>query len=492
MVMDAVSAPAATLYFLVKLVEPELSLADLATEVDYLMQDLRHLEGMRQARLRSLLGSHRGQEVSTGVRFEVPGDRLRAVLQRLCARLDDKPIDTLILMQIGTVKLQIQTRDAEELAGLIAPAMALLPPDRVFLAKAETYARTGGEFSPAELANLDWLRQRLDLSQEDADWLVAKATGPMQSLEEKRRYYQGVLQQELSREYPLSEDAHRVLRELADNLGLPKAVASDLYDQHIKDVQAKVEAQRQQQAEAEAKAAAAADSEQQATTAQQQNQHLQAYRQEFQQAIASSLFPREFDQGRLEQARRLWQLSPEAVEQVEAEVRDQRYGAVASGHGVDYRRLRQLLWAGDWAAADLETERAILSAISQDMQPIDRDAILQLSCLDLDTLDQLWSRYSDGKFGFRAQYELFVGADRRPLDFLKLVDWQGGMNLGNLPVVRVAKPYSELQFSKTAPRGHLPSWRWCCPSLESGYQVDEAMVETLFLHVEKCVTPQLG
>lgn len=490
MVQAVQLVPPTTLFLLIKLTEPDLTAEDLAVEVDYLKQDLRDLEGMRQARMRSLYDTQGPERQPVGVRFEVPADRLRAVLQRLCHRLDDTPLDTLVLIQIDQIKLQIQTRDAEELASIMAAAEALLPPERIFLAKAETYARTRGEFSPAELANLDWLRQHLDLSQDDADWLRAKAMGPFQTLMEKQQYYQEVLTDELSREYPLGEETHAVLQELASNLGLPKQMASEIYRQHVGQIQIKVEAARQQQQQEQEQLR----QQQQAQTAQEQaqqqqqerSQQIESYRAEFRQAIATSLYPREFDQGRLEQARRLWHLAPDEVAQIEARVRDDLYGAIDSALNIDYNRLRQLLWAQDWQAADAETERVILAAISRDMQPLDRDGLMQLPCLDLGTLDQLWSRYSQDQFGFKAQHEVYLSVQRRPLDFFKAVEWQGSVSLGNVPLVTVAKPYNELQFALTAPRGHLPSWRWCCQTLESGYQVGEAIIEAMFLHYERC------
>ena len=110
-----------------------------------------------------------------GLQFQTSPDRLRAILRRLCDRLDDHPLETLILIYYGQVRLQIQTHKAEELASIVAAAEDLLPPDSIYLAKAETYVRTRGELSPAEEANLELLAQQLALTPEEASGLKATA-----------------------------------------------------------------------------------------------------------------------------------------------------------------------------------------------------------------------------------------------------------------------------------------------------------------------------
>ena len=100
------------------------------------------------------------------------------------------------------------------------------------------------------------------------------------------------------------------------------------------------------------------------------------------------------------------------------------------------------------------------------MEPINREQAMRLPCVDLLTIDQLWSRHSGGKFGFQAQYRIFEEVQRNPHDFQRQLEWRSdAFNLGeNL------KPYKALSFTLKAPDGHLPSWRWSCPSLEGGVQ----------------------
>ncbi|MEM6714901.1 MAG: GUN4 domain-containing protein [Cyanobacteria bacterium P01_C01_bin.147] len=82
-------------------------------------------------------------------------------------------------------------------------------------------------------------------------------------------------------------------------------------------------------------------------------------------------------------------------------------GAVAE---VDYRRLQETLMAGDWQAANLETI-AILMRLSSNydyLYPyIESDDIAAIACADLQMLDTLWSRYSEGRYGFSAQQTIW-------------------------------------------------------------------------------------
>ncbi len=490
MVRDAYSPP--KLAFLVKLIESELTPEDLSTEAQYLLDDLRDLSGLGQTRFHPVENAQ-GEgpfqaRVQTGVQFEAPPERLRAILKRLCNRLDDNPLETLVVLQQGPMRLQVQTHESEVLAGIVEAAEAMLDPESVYRAKAETYCRTHGELSPAEEANLELLRQQLGLSVPEAETLKADALGPYKTLAEKRQHFREVLMEELARENPLSDETWELLEELADNLNLPQDEATAIYQERLHQIQVDAEAIRQRQtAEAEAARQAAARQQQDEQHRQQKigrQQQLDEYRSMVQQILQTTLYAPAFDQGRLEQARRQWNIAPNEAQQIEEAVRSELYGSIRSALGIDYSRLRQLLWSQVWQEADQETENVILKALRQNMEPVDRDTLLQLPCVDLLTIDDLWSRYSNGRFGFKAQQQVYQEVEKRPADFLRTLDWRGP----RVSMTGGIKPYKTLQFSASAPPGHLPTWRWCCPSLESGYDVSESIVEGLFLHMEKCLS----
>lgn len=140
---------------------------------------------------------------------------------------------------------------------------------------------------------------------------------------------------------------------------------------------------------------------------------------------------------------------------------------------MDYSRLRQLLLAGQLQAADIETERVMLLAAGQDMCPLDGDALRQFPLTDIVTLDRLWSRYSQERFGFLCQQAIYERVAKSPIDFFSQVGWrrqglwkQRQMNWELLSRGEI-KAYRELTFHLEAPWGHLPTWRWACGTLGS-------------------------
>lgn len=474
----------------VQLVDPNLSRENARTEVEYLQADLRALNGLGALAL-EVLRQPQGEgpfqaERWLGVRFEIPADRLRVVVRRLYDRLEDYPQPTVVEVRHGALAVQVHTQEPEVLAQIIDLVEAMVDPRSLYLAKADTYSHTHGELSPAEEANLEVLRQQLELSEAEANALKAQALGPYRTLAEKSGYFNQVLLEELARQRPLSEETWAVLAELAENLGLPLAVAQGLYQDQLTTIQVQAEAMHQQHL-AEAEAVLRATEQLKSRVQDQENeferqQALSQYRDMLRQAMQTTLYPPDFDRGRLEQARHLWAIDAEEALRLEEAVRSELYGSIQSALGIDYGRLRQLLWAQLWREADEETEHVIFKALRPTMEPVDREAVLKLPCVDFLTIDHLWSRYSRGRFGFKAQRQVYHQVEQRPGDFLRALNWRGS----RLSLTGGGKPYKSLQFTGNAPPGHLPTWRWCCPSLENGYTVSEAVVEAIFLHLEKC------
>ena len=129
--------------------------------------------------------------------------------------------------------------------------------------------------------------------------------------------------------------------------------------------------------------------------------------------------------------------------------------------GMDYSKLRDLLKAGKWRAANKETERVMLAVAKREKEGyLNVNSIDNFPCEDLGTIDQLWVKYSDGKFGFSVQkriYQRYGGTREYNAviweKFGHKVGWrQGGDWLY----------YSQITFDKEAPVGHLPiiGGRW--------------------------------
>ncbi len=128
-----------------------------------------------------------------------------------------------------------------------------------------------------------------------------------------------------------------------------------------------------------------------------------------------------------------------------------------SAVGVDYSKLQQLLAAEQWQEADVES-RAILLQVSNREQEgwLRAEDFKNFPCEDLCTIDQLWVKYSKGRFGFSVQKRVWESIEGK-LDnnyttwchFGDKVGWRVQGNWLN---------YCDLTFNKeTAPLGHLPA-----------------------------------
>ncbi|NEO17448.1 MULTISPECIES: GUN4 domain-containing protein [unclassified Moorena] len=133
---------------------------------------------------------------------------------------------------------------------------------------------------------------------------------------------------------------------------------------------------------------------------------------------------------------------------------------------IDYTHLKTLLMKVQWKAADLETNKIVLSiakTLRQQQKVSKKDQewlqglnyliesdLLEFPCQDLLTLNQLWEQYSQGHFGFRIQSQLWQQVSQDYNQFADLVGWRKGD-------ADYWHSYSQLTFSLDAPKGHLPA-----------------------------------
>lgn len=168
-------------------------------------------------------------------------------------------------------------------------------------------------------------------------------------------------------------------------------------------------------------------------------------------------------------------------------------------------KLAQFLEAGDWQQADSETTRLIEQATQADAdvypEVLDANQVNRLACSDLQMLNSLWLKHSAHQFGFSVQRQLYeatlepasssrqaapptassgvprharnnaasvlqsiseemsAGVNQRS-EFLKAIGW------GGYPAESsVAGNVSDINFSLSAPKGHLPSSGVFLPAL---------------------------
>ena len=128
-----------------------------------------------------------------------------------------------------------------------------------------------------------------------------------------------------------------------------------------------------------------------------------------------------------------------------------------------YQKLRDLLAAGEFKEADWETIRILMDLAGvMDIEEITPDDVRQYSCNDLRVLDGLWLKYSNSRFGFSVQLQIYqkVGGTRETLieqdremiiEMGRCVGWWAGDRW---------KKCDQLDYSLSAPVGCHPSRWW--------------------------------
>lgn len=80
-----------------------------------------------------------------------------------------------------------------------------------------------------------------------------------------------------------------------------------------------------------------------------------------------------------------------------------------SDRNIDYQVLEQLLKEKNWLKADELTSKLMLEVSNRERERwMNTDVIHPFPCKDLQTIDQLWMHYSNGKFGFSIQKNLWL------------------------------------------------------------------------------------
>ncbi|MBD2139094.1 GUN4 domain-containing protein [Anabaena sp. FACHB-1237] len=160
--------------------------------------------------------------------------------------------------------------------------------------------------------------------------------------------------------------------------------------------------------------------------------------------------------------------------------------------GMDYSKLRDYLKGGKWKEADEETRRVMLAVAKREKEGwLDDEHIYNFPdnfpCADLRTIDQLWVKYSNGRFGFSVQKRIYQGlGGTREYNwdiwqkFFDKVGWiKGGRWLY----------YSNITFDIKAPEGHLPGITYhkspfITPITPLPWLFDE--INSFFSRVETC------
>ncbi len=132
-----------------------------------------------------------------------------------------------------------------------------------------------------------------------------------------------------------------------------------------------------------------------------------------------------------------------------------------SAKGVDYTKLRDHLAAGEWKDADEETAKR-MREVANKGEHLNEEDIDNFPCEDLRTIDQLWVEYSNGRFGFSVQKDIYKRLGGRESyeekiweEFGTVVGWRKGGKW-----LDYSKLTFELQSNTLIPQpqyGHLPN-----------------------------------
>lgn len=136
----------------------------------------------------------------------------------------------------------------------------------------------------------------------------------------------------------------------------------------------------------------------------------------------------------------------------------------------NYEVLEYLLSSGMWEEADKETSEIMCHLADRELEGyLTKNDLKKINLADLVYLDLLWTKYSNGRFGFSIQIEIYKErygpskiSEDEPYDrdawrdFCEFVGWRVREPNENFPDDNSLKN-SQLTFNLGAPAGHLPS-----------------------------------
>jgi hypothetical protein len=151
---------------------------------------------------------------------------------------------------------------------------------------------------------------------------------------------------------------------------------------------------------------------------------------------------------------------------------------------IDCTQLEKYLKSSLWRMADHETRKLLYMACGQN--PADQQYSIQpgqIPCVDLQVIDQLWNKYSQGRFGFTAQRPIWLTCEKK--FYSKTEAWNQfgskvGWRVNHLLKQNYWKKHNELTFTLDAPVGHLP---------HMGEKFGILTMEAFIKHLDYCNAP---
>lgn len=126
--------------------------------------------------------------------------------------------------------------------------------------------------------------------------------------------------------------------------------------------------------------------------------------------------------------------------------------------GFDFMPLAEKLAAREWEEADQITRDALIAITSEEAVKrkfVYWTEVKTISKVDLATMERLWLKYSDGKFGYSVQRRIWKLQKEDFENFCNKISW----NVEEDGVMRKRRWFGTSEFIydlETAPKGHLP------------------------------------
>ncbi|NKB18093.1 MAG: GUN4 domain-containing protein [Pseudanabaena sp. CRU_2_10] len=119
--------------------------------------------------------------------------------------------------------------------------------------------------------------------------------------------------------------------------------------------------------------------------------------------------------------------------------------------GIDYEPLQKLLVQQDFQSADRLTSQTMCAAAGS--AAMERgwlyfSEVAQIKNVDLNTINNLWLVYSEGKFGFSVQRKMWLNLGKNWEKLWLQIGWKKDGTFTRYP--------TDFIWSLEAPKGHLP------------------------------------
>lgn len=154
-----------------------------------------------------------------------------------------------------------------------------------------------------------------------------------------------------------------------------------------------------------------------------------------------------------------------------------------------YKKLEESLSNQQWITSDEITFDIILKIVNQE-QELNQQDFQKIPCKDLEKLDFLWQKYSQNRFGFSTQHQIWQSMNseiNREIDekIAKKIGWLDSKN-------NLYNYYNQSRnFNLQAPLGHLPFILYCCLKWDAQKNLwfleDRIVLSTLAQRYDQCL-----